>query len=129
MLFRSSTDSNLYTKIEDDKLLIIVVYVDDIIFGSNEKSMSQKFSYVMQQEFEMTLLGELTYFLGLHVKQEKYEILLSQEKYLKNILKKYGMEDCKRICTLMTTRCSLSSHDESPIVNQPEYRSMIGVLL
>jgi len=70
-------------KIEDDKLLIIVVYVDDIIFGSNEESMSQNFAFLMQQEFEMSLLGELTSFLGLKVQQEKDGILLSQTKYLK----------------------------------------------
>ena len=73
--------------------MIIVVYVDDIIFGSNEESMSQKFSFVMQQEFEMSLLGELTFFLGFQVQQAIDDICLSQEKYLKKILKKYGMED------------------------------------
>ena len=62
------------------------MYVDDIIFGSNEESMSQKFSSVMQQEFEMSLLGELTYFLSLQIQQETYGIFLSQEKYLKKIL-------------------------------------------
>ena len=64
---KGSSDSNLYTKIETDKLLIIIVYVHDIIFGSNEESMSQNFASIMQQEFEMSLLGELTYFLGLQV--------------------------------------------------------------
>eukprot|EP00253_Pinus_taeda_P014155 PITA_14155 len=68
---KGSTDSNLYTNIENNKLLIIVVYVDDIIFGSNEESMRQNFVSVMQQEFEMSLLGELTYFLGLKVQQTK----------------------------------------------------------
>ena len=58
-------DSNLYIKIENNKLLILVVYVDDIIFCSNEEAMSRNFASVMQQEFEMSLLGELTYFLGL----------------------------------------------------------------
>eukprot|EP00253_Pinus_taeda_P003093 PITA_03093 len=52
-------DSNLYIKIDNDKLLILVVYVDDIIFGSNEESMSQNFTLVMQKEFEMSLLGTL----------------------------------------------------------------------
>ena len=51
---KGSVDSNLYTKTENDKLLIVVVYVDDIIFGSNEESMSQKFASIMQQEFEMS---------------------------------------------------------------------------
>ena len=52
---------------DDGKILIVVVYIDDIIFGNNEESMSQIFSFVMHQEFEMSLFGELTYFLGLQV--------------------------------------------------------------
>lgn len=114
---------------DTDKLLIIVVYVDDIIFGRNEESMSQNFASVLQQEFKMSLLGELTYFLGLQVKQNKDGIFLSQTKYLKQILKKDGMEDSKPVCTPMVTWCSLSSNDESATVHQPTYKSMIGSLL
>ena len=77
----------------------------------------------------MSLLGELTYFLGLQVQQHKDGIFLSQTKYLKQILKKYGMEDSKPVCTPMITGCSLSSNDESAAVHQPTYRSMIGSLL
>eukprot|EP00253_Pinus_taeda_P002693 PITA_02693 len=78
----------------------------------------------------MSLLGELTYFLDLQVQQTKDGILLSQTKYLKQILKKYKMEDSKPVCTPMVTGCSLStSNDESLAVNQPTYRSMIGSLL
>eukprot|EP00253_Pinus_taeda_P001740 PITA_01740 len=95
----------------------------------NEEAMSQNFASVMQQEFEMSLLGELTYFLGLHVQQNKDDIFLSQTKYLKQILKKYGIEDSKPVCTPMVTGCSLSSNDESAAVHQPTYRSMIGSLL
>lgn len=80
---KGSTDSNLYIKVENDKLLILVVYVDDIIFGNNEESMSQSFSFVMQKEFEMSLLGELKYFLGLQIQQKEGGIFLSQTKYLK----------------------------------------------
>eukprot|EP00253_Pinus_taeda_P009911 PITA_09911 len=68
---KGSTDNNLDIKIDNDKLLILVVYVDDIIFGSNEEDMSQNFSLVMQKAFEMSLLGEVTYFLGLKVQQNK----------------------------------------------------------
>eukprot|EP00253_Pinus_taeda_P007635 PITA_07635 len=93
------------------------------------ESMSQNFASVMQQEFEMTLLGELTYFLGLQLQQNKDGIFLSQTKYLKQILKKYGMENSKPVCTPMVTGCSLSSNDESAEVHQPTYRSMIGSLL
>ncbi len=91
--------------------------------------MSQNFASSMQQEFEMSLLGELTYFLGLQVQQIKYGIFLSQTKYLKQILKKYKIEDSKLVCTPMVTGCSLSYNGESPTLNQPAYKSMIGILL
>eukprot|EP00253_Pinus_taeda_P008494 PITA_08494 len=68
---KGSTDSNLYIKIENNKLLVLVVYVDDIIFGSNEEAMSQKFALVMQKELEMSFLAKLTYFLGLQIQQNK----------------------------------------------------------
>eukprot|EP00253_Pinus_taeda_P028162 PITA_28162 len=126
---KGSADSNLYIKVENDKLLILVVYVDDIIFGSNEEDMSQSFALVMEKEFEMSLLGELTYFLGLKIQQKQGGIFLSQTKYLKQILKKYGMEDAKPVCTPMVRGCSLSTNDESAAVHQPTYRSMIGSLL
>ena len=77
----------------------------------------------------MSLLGELTYFLGLQVQQNKDGIFLSQTKYLKQILKKYGMEDSKPVCTPMVTGCSLISNDESAAVHQPTCRSMIENLL
>ena len=63
------------------------------------------------------------------MQEAKHDIFLSQAKYLKQILKKYGMEDCKPVSTPMVTGCNLSSHDDSPMVNQLEYRSMIGSLL
>eukprot|EP00253_Pinus_taeda_P008747 PITA_08747 len=77
----------------------------------------------------MSLLGELTYFLGLQVHQNKDGIFLSQTKYLKQILKKYGMEDSKPVCTPMVTGFRLSANDESTTVHQPTYRSMVGSLL
>jgi len=126
---KGSTDSNLYIKVDNEKLLIIVVYVDDIIFGSNEEDISQNFALLMQKEFEMSMLCELTYFLGLQVQQNKDGIFLSQTKYLKQILKKYGMEDSKPVCTPMVTGCSLSANDESTAVHQPTCRSMIGSLI
>eukprot|EP00253_Pinus_taeda_P008857 PITA_08857 len=126
---KGSADSNLYIKIENDKLLILVVYVDDIIFGSNEEGMSQSFALVMQKEFEMSLIGELTYFLGLQIQQNEGGIFLSQTMYLKQILKKYGVEDAKPVCTPMVPGCNLSANDESAAVHQPTYRSMIGSLL
>ena len=65
----------------------------------------------------MSLLGELTYFLGLQIQQNKDGIFLSKTKYLKQILKKYGMEDSKPVCTPMVTGCNLSANDESAAVH------------
>jgi hypothetical protein len=81
--------------------LIIEVYVDDIIFGSDDDRMSQKFSKDMQNEFEMSLLGELSFFLGLQICQSNKGIFISQTKYIREMLKKFGMTDCKPVNTPM----------------------------
>ena len=66
---RGSADNNLYIKQDNDNILIIGVYVDDIIFGSDDDSLSQQFAKDMQKEFEMSLLSELTFFLELQISQ------------------------------------------------------------
>jgi hypothetical protein len=103
---KGSADSNLYIKVDQDSILIIEVYVDDIIFGSDDDRLSQKFSKDMQSEFEMSLLGELTFFLGLQISQLDEGIFISQTKYIKEMLKKFRMEDCKPVSTPMVTVAS-----------------------
>jgi hypothetical protein len=83
----------------------------------------------MQKEFEMSMLGELTFFLGLQVTQTEKGIFICQSKYVKEMLKKFQMEDCKPMSTPMVTGCKLSLDDDSPKVDQTMYRSMIGSLL
>ena len=75
--------------------------MDDIIFGSNDDRLSKNFSTKMQIEFEMSLLGELTYFLGLQISQQEKGIFTCQAKYIKEMLKKFKMEDCKPVLTPM----------------------------
>ena len=99
------------------------------IFGSDDDIMSQKFAKDMQNEFEMSLHGELTFFLGLQISQIEKGIFISQTKYIKEMLKRFGMEDCKPISTPMTIGCKLSKDDYSKEVDQKLYRSMIGSLL
>jgi hypothetical protein len=82
-------DSNLCIKTEGDDLLVVLVSVDDIIFGCTNQSSVQWFANSMKTEFEMSMIGELSYFLGLQVKQSSAVIFISQEKYLKEILKKF----------------------------------------
>jgi hypothetical protein len=109
--------------------LLIKVYVDDIIFGSDDDRMSQKFAKDMQKEFEMSLLGELSFFLGLQICQRNQGTFISQTKYIREMLKRFGMEDCKLVNTPMQTNCELSKDDDSKSTDQRHYMSMIGNLL
>jgi hypothetical protein len=126
---RGTTDNNLYIKTEDNNLLIILVYVDDIIFGCNKDSLVQWFASFMEFEFEMSMIGELSFFLGLQITQRPERMFISQEKYLREMLKRFQMEDSKPVGTPMVTGCKLSKDDDSPDVDQSSYQSMIGSLL
>ena len=110
-------------------MVIIEVYVDDIIFGSDDDRLSKQFAKDIQIDFEMSLIGELKFFSSLQISQLNNGILISQSKYIKEMLKKFGMEDCKPISTPMTTGCKLSNDDQSKEVDQKLYKSMIGSLL
>jgi hypothetical protein len=83
----------------------------------------------MQSEFEMSLLGELSFFLGLQIRQSNQGIFIFQTKYIREMLKRFGMEDCKPVITPMQTSCKLSKDDDSKSTDQRKYRSMIGSLL
>ena len=80
---RGNVDNNLYIKMDKNSMIIIEVYVDDIIFGSDDDRLSQQFAKDMQSEFEMSLLGELDFFLGLQISQLNDGIFISQSKYIK----------------------------------------------
>jgi hypothetical protein len=84
---------------------------------------------MMANEFEMSTIGELSYFLGLQIKQLKNGIFISQGKYIKDMLKKFGMQDAEGISTPMETNVSLDSDASGNMVDQKMYRSMIGILL
>jgi hypothetical protein len=80
---------------------VLQIYVDDIIFGSTNKDFCEEFGKMMASEFEMSMIGELSYFLDLQIKQLKNGIFVSQGKYIKDMLKKFGMSDSKSINTPM----------------------------
>jgi hypothetical protein len=83
----------------------------------------------MQNEFEMLLLGELSFFLGLQICQRNQGIFISQTKYIRKMLKRFEMEDYKPVITPMQTSCKLSKDDDSKSTDQRQHRSMIGNLL
>ncbi|GJW99979.1 putative ribonuclease H-like domain-containing protein [Tanacetum coccineum] len=106
-----------------------MVYVDDIIFGSTKSSMVKDFEDLMQKEFKMSSMGELTFFLGLQVKQTSAGIFLSQDKYVKDILNKFDFRTIKPTSTPIEAHKSLGKDKEGEDVDVHLYRSMIGCLM
>jgi transposase InsO family protein len=92
-------DPTLFTKTIAKDLFVCQIYVDDIIFGSTNKSTCEEFSRIMIQKFEISMMGELKYFLGFQVKQLQEGTFISQTKYTQDILNKFGMKDAKPIKT------------------------------
>lgn len=110
---KDNNDNNLYFKEENDSLIIVEIYVDDIIFGSDDDKLSKQFVECMQKEFEMSMLGEMKFFLGLQINQSDKGIFISQTKYINEMLKKFQMDDSKPVGTPMVTGCKLRKFDES----------------
>jgi hypothetical protein len=98
-----------------------VVYVDDIIFGGSVKEMCQEFAIEMKKEFEMSMLGEMPFFLGLQIFQPDKDTFISQTKYFNEMLNEFKMEDCTLVITPMVTSYKLRKNDESPEANQTLY--------
>jgi hypothetical protein len=122
-------DSTLFTRKVDNELFVCQIYVDDIIFGSTNENFCEEFSQVMTNRFEMSMMGELKYFLGFQVKQLKKGTFLCQTKYTQDMLKKFGMEKAKHAKTPMSSNGHLDLNEEGKPVDQKLYRSMIGSLL
>nr|GFC08047.1 copia protein [Tanacetum cinerariifolium] len=89
---RGTIDKTLFLKKDSRHIILVQVYVDDIIFGYTNKAWCDEFEMLMKGEFEMSAMGELTFFLGLKVKQLSDGIFISQDKYVKDMLKKFDME-------------------------------------
>jgi hypothetical protein len=122
-------DTTLFIKKIGNDLFVLQIYVDDIIFGSTNQDYCDEFGKMMAKEFEMLMIGELSYFLGLQIKQLKNGTFVSQGKYIKDMLKKFGMKDAKGVSTPMGTNGSLDSDASGNMVDQTMYRSLIGNLL
>jgi hypothetical protein len=105
------------------------VYVDDIVFGGSSNSLVARFAEDMRREFEMSMMGELQFFLELQIKQSKEGTFVHQAKYTKDIMRKFKMEDSKAMTTLMSTTTALVADEEGEHVDQKGYRSMIRSLL
>nr|GEV86175.1 hypothetical protein [Tanacetum cinerariifolium] len=109
--------------------LLEIVYVDDIIFGTTNKYLCKAFEKLMKDKFQMSSMGELTFFLGLQVKQKPDRIFISQDKYVAKILRKFGLTDRKSASTPIDTEKPLLKDPNGEDVDVYIYRSIIGSLM
>ncbi|GJZ65770.1 retrovirus-related pol polyprotein from transposon TNT 1-94 [Tanacetum coccineum] len=121
-------DPTLFTRRHRDDILIVQIYVDDIIFGSTKLVFSNRFKKLMKDNFEMSMIGEMKFFLRLQVHQSPRGIFISQSHHTMDILKKHMMEKCDTVSTPIATT-KLDADLQGTLVDQTKYRSTIGGLM
>nr|GFC71748.1 putative ribonuclease H-like domain-containing protein [Tanacetum cinerariifolium] len=109
---RGKIDQTLFIKRQKGNILLVQIYVDDIIFGATNKDLCKSFEKLMKDKFQISSIGELTFFLGLQVKQKKDGIFISQDKYVAEILRKFGLTERKTASTPIDT--------EKPLLKDPD---------
>ncbi|GJZ68727.1 putative ribonuclease H-like domain-containing protein [Tanacetum coccineum] len=128
-LYGTIEEETLFIKRLKGDILLVQVYVDDIIFGSTKKSLCDEFKQIMHNRFQMSSMGELTFLLGLQVKQKENGIFISQDKYVGEILKKFGFSSIRTANTPMETNKALTKDEDGEDIDFHLYRSMIGSLM
>ena len=122
-------EHSLYMKVNSNgDVLLICLYVDDLIFTGNNSHMIKEFKKAMTQEFEMTDIGLMSFFLGIEVKQNNEGIFISQEAYAKEILKRFNMNNCKPVSTPIECGVKLSKIGEGQVIDATLFKSMVGSL-
>jgi hypothetical protein len=124
-----SVDKTRLTLKHDNDFLLLQIYVDDIILGGSSHALMSSFKEMMENKFQMCLMGELTFFLGIQVKQTKQGTCIHQTKYTKDLMKKFNVAKLNPVSTPMSTTTVLNPDENGEEVDQREYKSMIGSLL
>eukprot|EP00253_Pinus_taeda_P030395 PITA_30395 len=122
-------EPTLYIKENEGKIIIVVLYVDDLIFTSNDASLIADFKAVMKSEFEMNHLGFLRYFLGIEVDQSENGVFISQDKYVEAVLNRFNMQNNKAAVTPTVMGVQLTKEDSSKDFDPKPYKSIVGSLL
>ena len=126
---RGFADTILFIRNYKNYFVVTQIYVDDIIFGATNDSLTQSFADEMKIMFEMSMVGELTYFLGLQVKQTDSGIYINQAKYARNLVKRFRLDKAAHARTLMAANAKLTNDPSGESVDVTLYRSIIGCLL
>nr|GEX08981.1 retrovirus-related Pol polyprotein from transposon TNT 1-94 [Tanacetum cinerariifolium] len=127
--FKGTIDPTLFIRRFQDDILVVQVYVDDIIFGFTHPRYIQLFFELMKSRFEMSMMGEMTFFLGLQVNQSPCGIFINQSKYVLEILNKYGMESCDLVGTPMEIKDKVDLDHNGTPVDATKYHIMINALM
>ncbi|GJV89057.1 retrovirus-related pol polyprotein from transposon TNT 1-94 [Tanacetum coccineum] len=121
-------DPTFFTRLHGEDILLVQVYVDDIIFGSTNPDFSKHFSNLLKNNFEMSMMGELKFFLGFQVHQSPRGIFISLSQYAIELLKKHSLDECVLMSTPMATK-RLDADLQGTPTDQTTYRRMIGGLM
>lgn len=128
---RSDSENTLYIKRdrEGGDMLIVCLYVDNMVYLSNSTALLVKFKHDMMKCFQMTNLGKVNYFIGLEVILNDGEILITQRKYVKDLLKEFNMLNCKPAVSPMNSGEKFILDDGSESIDGKQYRSLVGKLM
>ncbi|GJS29919.1 retrovirus-related pol polyprotein from transposon TNT 1-94 [Tanacetum coccineum] len=124
-----TVDPTLFVGGEGNDILLVQIYVDDIIFASTKPDLCESFSKIMCLKFKMSIMGKLSFFLGLQISQSHRGIFLKQSKYALELLKNYGMETCDLVDTSMVEKSKLDEDPQRKVVDPIRYCRMIGTLM
>jgi hypothetical protein len=112
-----SVDKTIFTLNHGTDFLLVQIYVDDIIFGGSSHTLVSKFQEMMESECQMSMMGELTLFLGIQVKQTKQGTFVHQVKYMKDLMKKFNKVELKPVSTPMSSTASLGPDEDGKAVD------------
>ncbi|PNX61044.1 hypothetical protein L195_g060473, partial [Trifolium pratense] len=123
-------EHTLFIKEDGNKnVLIVSLYVDDLIFTGSNEVMFEEFKTSMKRKFSMTDLGKMRYFLGVEVKQFDDGIFICQQKYAKELLLRFKMDQCNKVCSPMVHGNKLIRDENGKLVDATNYRQMTGCLM
>ncbi|GKD12488.1 retrovirus-related pol polyprotein from transposon TNT 1-94, partial [Tanacetum coccineum] len=126
---KGTVDPTLFISRKGKDILLVQIYVDDIIFASTTAELCDKFSEIMCSKFKMLMMGKMLFFQGLQISQSPRGIFLNQSKYALESLKKYGMESCDPMDTLMVEKSKLDEDTQGKAVDPTHYCGMISTLM
>nr|GFA39838.1 copia protein [Tanacetum cinerariifolium] len=126
---KGSVDPTLFIRRNGNDLILVQIYVDDIIFAASTLELCDLFANLMCSKFKMSMMGKISFFLGLQISQSPRGIFINQSKYALESLKKYGFESCDPVETPMVEKSKLDEDREGKVVDPSHYRGMTGTLL